>query len=205
MSIFRRNILALVIVILIGALVGALSYQVKQSRAEIARLKAEKQELRFEQDTTMICGFATGFMMADNLKADISEIPEFSRLTVEYSNEFGLNCYEVMTICEIESRFIVNSVGGCGEQGPAQLMEDTWNDYYQRFGYKPVDFYNWKCNYRVAVAFYADVLKMYKGDTESAIGYYNGGGRWREKKSTQRHIKKYLMASRGGSLRRVIR
>jgi soluble lytic murein transglycosylase-like protein len=205
MSIARKNVTTLVITILIGATIGLFSYQVKQDKAEISRLKSEKQALQFKQDMVMICGFATGFLLADDVKADTSEIPEFSRLTVKYANEFNLNCYEVMTICEIESRFIVNSVGGCGEQGPAQLMQDTWNDYYRRFGYKPVDFYNWKCNYRVAVAFYADVLKMYKGDTISAIGFYNGGGRWREKQSTQRHIKKYLTASRGGNLKGVIR
>jgi soluble lytic murein transglycosylase-like protein len=104
-----------------------------------------------------------------------------------------------MIICQIENGFNLHKVGADGEQGPAQLMLGTWKGYYKQFGYKPADFYNWKCNYRVAMCHFAELLKQNHNDVALTIGEYNGGGRWNYIASSRRHVRKFVVVNRGVS------
>jgi soluble lytic murein transglycosylase-like protein len=76
-------------------------------------------------------------------------------------------------------------------------MAKTWELYYKKFRYRPADFYNWRCNYRVAVAHLAELLRQHNGNITTAIGEYNGGGRWVKIAASQNHVRKFMIANRG--------
>jgi soluble lytic murein transglycosylase-like protein len=174
--------------------------QVSELKRQLAVQKKENEDSKDLNAALMIQGYMTGYLNSKDPESLTEEIPELALLTVEYAREFKINPYEAMFICQIENGFNLYRVGTSGEQGPAQLMESTWELYAKKFGYQSADFYDWKCNYRVAIAFYADLKKQSGGDIQTAIGFYNGGVNWRNKESTQRHIKRYMTASRGGLL-----
>jgi hypothetical protein len=175
--------------------VTALSNKIREMEQELKNKSAD-------HDMAVIFGYSMGYIKSNNPQGRTDELPEFAKLTVQYADEFKVDRFEIMYICQIENGFDLYRVGTSGEQGPAQLMKSTWELYYKQLGYTMADFNDWRCNYRAAVAFYADLKKQTGGDIQSAIGYYNGGGRWREKKSTQRHLTRYMSASRGGKLLR---
>lgn len=166
--------------------------------------KAQQQARKMD----IIYGYIIGYLTTQNpklLAKQASELPEFAALTVQYSDDAKVNCYYVLTTCQIENGFNLHRPGKHGEQGPAQLMAGTWQLYYKRFGYNPADYYDWRCNYRVAVAHLAELLRQNNGDIAAAIGQYNGGGRWANIASSRYHVKKFKIASRGINRLRVRR
>jgi hypothetical protein len=91
----------------------------------------------------------------------------------------------------------LHKVGSHGEQGPAQLMADTWKLYYKQFEYHLEYFSKWKCNYKVAMAHFAELLKQNKNDVATSIGEYNGGGQWANIESFRNYVQRFKLANRG--------
>jgi len=175
--------------------------QLKQQAAnDKVTHEAEIQEaLKQSQEADVIFGYIVGYLTAHNATRLItSDLTEFTSVMARYAHESMVKSYDIMTICQIESSFCLNPpTGPAGEEGPMQVTPEVWKLYYHRFGYKMSDFKKWQCNSRVGVCFYADLLKQNGGDAEIAIGYYNGGGNWRHKIQTKRHLQKFMIASRG--------
>jgi soluble lytic murein transglycosylase-like protein len=166
----------------------------EQKAAEIEIQKAKDDSIT----ESVIFGYIIGYLSATDRRLITDELPEFAVLTVQYANENNLNPYEILPISQIESDFCLNPpTGDAGEEGPAQTTPGVWALYYKKFGYKPEDFTKWQANYRVAIAYYADLKKQYNGDVVKAIGNFNGGGNWANKKQSQYHVKKFELASRG--------
>lgn len=143
-----------------------------------------------------------------NPKLTVREMADYVsyvfQLSDDYQNsKYPVTPWEILEISDIESKFELNAVGDCRERGPMQLLPKTWNDFYQKFGFRPTDFENWYCNMAVATYLYSQLKTMYHGDKIKAIGFYNGGHRWQQKAATWNHIRKYQRASRG--IRAVVR
>ncbi len=172
----------------------------QQKKIECNSYQMKIQKVREQvQENAVIYGYITGYLAVNNPKLITDELSEFTALTVNYAQEAGVSPYDCLTICQIENGFDLHKEGKAGEQGPAQLMAITWSDYYKEFGYKPEDFYKWQCNYRVAIAHFAELLKRNNNDIKMAIGEYNGGGRWSLIASSRNHVRKFMIASRGVS------
>ena len=162
-----------------------------------AELQEQNKALTQSQKTWMIYGYITGYTNANGSKFG-EEIPEFAQKIVSYSDEFGVNPDDIMIICQHESGFDLYARGGLDERGPGQVLPDTWIDYYQKLGYQLTDFFDWRCNLRVTVAYFADLVKDNKGDTGAAAGCYNGGPKWESKESARKYSDRFVRASRGG-------
>ena len=175
------------------------AYQLNIKKAQDTQ-EAQKKE----RETDIIFGYIIGYLSGINDKKTLNdpELPEFAMLTVLYSQEFGFSPFEALNICQVENQFDLHTPGKAGEQGPAQLMKNTWNEYYSRLGYQAADFYNWKCNYRAVLFFYSDLKKQYNGDIASAIRFYNGGQSWKNNIKTQRYLNRFMIANLGISLLR---
>ncbi len=170
----------------------------QQKKIDCHSYQIKIQKLREQvQENAVIYGYITGYLAVTNPKLITDEISEFAALTINYAKEAGVSPYDCLTICQIENGFDLHKEGKAGEQGPAQLMDTTWGDYYKEFGYKPEDFYKWQCNYRVAIAYFAELLKRNNNEIKTAIGEYNGGGKWALSSSSRTHVRKFVIASRG--------
>jgi soluble lytic murein transglycosylase-like protein len=178
------------------------SKEVSRLRNQLAEeQKAAEIEIQKAKDdstvSSVIFGYIIGYLSATDRKLITDELPEFAVLTVQYANEFGVNPYDCLTFCQVENGFDLHTPGTSGEQGPGQVMKSTWDLYAKKFGYTPEDFYKWPCNYRVAICHYSALLIQHSGDVAGAIGEYNGGPKWANKKQSQYHVKKFELASRG--------
>jgi soluble lytic murein transglycosylase-like protein len=165
----------------------------KEEEAYITQIENEKVDL-LKADS--IYDYVIGYLSNTNPQLITNEIPSFAQLTIQYAREFKINPYQCVSICQIENGFDLHKVGSCGEQGPAQLMPDTWKLYYKRFGYRMEDFYKWKCNYRVAMAHFAELLRQ-NNNIMKAIGEYNGGGQWANIESSRNYVQRFKLANRG--------
>lgn len=170
----------------------------QQKKIDCNSYQMKIQKLREQvQENAVIYGYITGYLAVTHPKLITDELSEFAALTITYAKEAGVSPYDCLTICQIENGFDLHKVGKAGEEGPAQLMAATWGDYYKEFGYKPEDFYKWQCNYRVAIAYFAKLLKRNNNDIKTAIGQYNGGSKWELIASSRNHVRKFMIASRG--------
>lgn len=147
--------------------------------------------------TDAIYGYVIGYLNSSNQRLISEEMQEYAYLTVQYAREFKINPYYCLTICQIENGFDLHKVGSHGEQGPAQLMPGTWNIYYKNFGYRQSDFFRWQCNYRVAMAHFAELLRQNHYNVAMAIGEYNGGGGWAGIESSRKYVQRFKSANRG--------
>ncbi len=163
----------------------------KEEEAYIVQIENEKVDL-LKADS--IYDYVIGYLSYTNPQFITNELPSFAKLTVQYAREFKINPYQCLSICQIENGFNLHRVGGCGEQGPAQLMPGTWKLYYKKFGYRMEDFYKWECNYRVAMAHFAELLRQNK-DVMKAIGEYNGGGRWAQIEASRNYVQRFKRAN----------
>ncbi len=170
----------------IGELKEVNDYVERKNYQNIDSIKAEA-----------IYGYVIGYLNSTNQGLITKEMQDFAYLTVEYAREFKINPYYCLTICQIENGFDLHKVGSHGEQGPAQLMPSTWNIYYKGFGYHVDDLYKWQCNYRVAMAHFAELLRQNRYNVSMAIGEYNGGGRWAGIKSSRNYVQRFKLANRG--------
>lgn len=166
----------------------------QMEEAYITQKNIEKEDAL---KTKIIYGYVIGYLSSTNRQFLTEELTDFVILTVKYAREFNINPYQCLSICQIENGFDLHKVGSHGEQGPAQLMPDTWRIYYKIFGYRLKDFYNWKCNYRVAMAHFAELLRQNNDDVAEAIGEYNGGGQWADIESSRNYVKRFKFANRG--------
>jgi soluble lytic murein transglycosylase-like protein len=165
----------------------------KEEDAYVEQKEIEKVDLLKAES---IYDYVIGYLSSTNPQLITNEIPSFAQLTMQYAREFKINPYQCMSICQIENGFDLHKVGSRGEQGPAQLMPDTWKLYYKQFGYRIEDFYKWKCNYRVAMAHFAELLRQ-NNNVAAAIGEYNGGGQWANIESSRNYVQRFKLANRG--------
>lgn len=191
-----------IIIVLTVTIFNVLNYwnikQVFRTLKEEKLYIAEKNNQKTDAiKAEAIYGYVAGYLNSTNPSLMTQEIPDFVYLTVEYAREFKINPYQCLTICQIEDGFDLHKVGSHGEQGPAQLMPDTWKIYYKSLGYRPSDFYKWQCNYRVAMAHFSELLKQNHDHVEMAIGEYNGGGGWSNIESSRIYVQRFKLANRG--------
>jgi soluble lytic murein transglycosylase-like protein len=140
--------------------------------------------------------YVIGYLSNTNPQLITKDTLDFARLTIQYAREFKISPYQCLSICQIENGFDLHKVGSRGEEGPAQLMPDTWKLYYKQFGYRLGDFYKWQCNYHVAMAHFAELLRQ-NNNVAEAIGEYNGGGQWTKIESSRNYVQRFKLANRG--------
>ncbi len=198
----NKGLWILIVVMLLFSTFNAFNYwNIKQTFSELKEVNAwverknDKNIDFIKMDA--IYGYVVGYLNSTNQKLITGEMNDFAYLTVEYAREFKINPYDCLTICQIENGFNLHKVGSRGEQGPAQLMRNTWNIYYRRFGFHPDDFYQWRCNYRVAMAHFAELLRQNRHNVGMAIGEYNGGGAWAGIASSRRYVQRFQVAHKG--------
>jgi hypothetical protein len=169
---------------------------IEESKKELTRKNqriAELEQVKYDQAPDNIFNY----ILAQNPDMSTRELADFVSYTYQLAEEFELDPYKMLAACEIENSFKLNRPGGLGEQGPLQLMPDTWDKLYKRFGFGESDFTNWYCNYKVSAYHLKGLLVANNGDWNKAIGQFNGGGRWQKKQQSLFHVKKFQMASRG--------
>jgi len=172
---------------------------------KIAELKTERNRIIHSNWELLKTGDIKDifdYIQARNPKLSTRDLADYVsyvfQLADDYQNsKYPVTPWEIFEISDIESEFKLNAVGDCGERGPMQLLPKTWNDLYQRFGFRTTDFENWYCSMAVATYLYSQLKTMYRGDKIKTIGFYNGGHRWQQKAATWNHIRKYQRASRG--------
>ena len=110
---------------------------------------------------------------------------EDSRFLYEECNEKNLDLFMVMGIMRVESNFRNDLVGGMGERGIGQLMENTAKPLAKNLGikYDPNKLFNNQYNILLFTTQLKYLNEIYNGDPHKTLTAYNRG---------QYGLKKYI-------------
>jgi len=127
-----------------------------------------------------------------------------------YSQHFEIPLSVILSVCQIESAFEPDMVGGCGERGLMQITEIALEDVNTKMGwtYKPEELFDVDVNIKVGVVYLsicANIVTMRLEDDieerefwKRVVATYNCGiGRSKRKpypESTQAHLVKFAKA-----------
>ena len=99
----------------------------------------------------------------------------YERQVERYSDEYGVPKNLIMAIIKAESNFTKDAVSEKGAKGLMQIMDETGEWCAKEIGISEPDLFDVETNIRIGTFYISHLIKMYDGNTETAIAAYNAG------------------------------
>jgi len=99
----------------------------------------------------------------------------YERQIEKCAEEFGVDKNLIMAIIKAESNFRKDAVSAKGAKGLMQIMDETGKWCADKIGISDPDLGDVETNIRIGTFYVSHLIKMYDGNTETAIAAYNAG------------------------------
>lgn len=177
------------------ALYGNIGQELQKIKAEHAAVDQKYTQVMEELRCQLQLVNLFGYIQMVNPRLSNEETAEFVSLVFKYSDEAGVDPYEIFAKSRVESDFNPLAPGTAGEKGFIQVMPGTFKLYLDKFKYTMDNFGDWRCTLRAGIAHYGYLLKKYNGDWKLAEAAYNAGSRGNFTERAGRHVRKVVAAN----------
>lgn len=172
---------------------GKVGQEVKALKAEHAAVSQKHTQIMEELRCKLQLIDLFGYIRTVNPKLTHQETTEFMYLVFKYSDEAGVDPYEIFAKARVESDFNPTAQGTAGEKGFIQVMPNTFKLYLENFNYSIDDLNDWRCTLRVGIAHYKVLLDQHK-NWKIAEAAYNAGSRGNFTERAGNHVRKVVLA-----------